>query len=158
MSHLPPSSHGKSLPESFSKTKTKFKVQSFCFMLNLGAFGVPQSAVGTGSCWSHRDACCWPGQESMCEWTGRVCRQERAHKQMGWVWVTEREGDSLFPWGYISLRLDEVGVFSKESINFSSFCRLWMCPHLLVRLTVLFGQAPPLASPHNPVLDWGWEC
>ena len=50
-----------------------------------------------------------------------------------------------------------LGAFSKERINFPSFCGLWMGLHPLVRLTDLCGPAPPPTSPSSLVLEEGTQ-
>ena len=81
----------------------------------------------------------------------QLWREDIGTKGQVWVPEQERARASLFSWVYVSWAWKRPEAFSKEPIDFPSFSGFWMFPHPLVRLTGLFGQAPPPAPPNSPV-------
>ena len=129
----------------FSKAKTKAKVHSFCFILKLSPSEPLLSAAASVFARPTRS---------------RVPGWDRAqmYGASAFPGGQERKRDLLwFPGILLVWVWDGPSAFSKEPINFPSFCGLFM-GHLPMnpffsqtRLTSFFGQAPPPASScYNP--------
>ena len=120
----------------FSKAKTKAKVQSFCFILRFRLWKphrLLQALVAARPL----------VREKTHHWTGSEVRERE--REIGRDWET---ASVLLcsPGIILAWVCDGPGAFSKLPVSFPSFLRLVIGPPL-VRLTGLYGQAPPPVPP-----------